>query len=143
MPVVFSTIELSSRSHVELMDITSRVEKVVHSSKIKNGLVLVYSQHTTSAIRVNESEKNLLKDVEVFLSSLAPSGKKYGHDRDPVDGRKNAHSHLKSWILSSSETVPLQGGKLLLGNWQRIFFVELDGPRDSRKVIVEVVGETK
>jgi secondary thiamine-phosphate synthase enzyme len=79
--------------------------------------------------------------MENFLEKLAPKNGKYGHDINPVDGRKNAHAHLKSLLLNSSESIPVQNGKMKMGNWQRVFFVELDGPRNERKIIVQVVGE--
>ncbi len=141
MKIHFFEIQLQTTTPVAFLDITERVQSMVDQSRVQNGMVLVYSQHTTSAIRVNESEKNLMNDVNTFLEKLAPVEAGYGHDRNPVDGRKNAHAHLHSWLLSSSETLPLREGKLSLGSWQRLFFVELDGPRPLRKVIVEVLGE--
>ncbi len=126
---------------VEFHDITTDVLKALHESKIENGIVTVYTQHTTCAIKINENEKNLMHDMLEFLEKVAPQRKNYLHDNHPIDGRKNAHSHLKALLLTASESIPIQDGKLLLGNWQRVFLVELDGPREKRNVIVHVMGE--
>lgn len=141
MKAIVEKIELVSKKHFELTDISNQVNKIVEKSGLKNGIIHVYTQHTTSAIKINENEAELLKDFEKLLNQLIPSGKGYGHDKSPVDDRKNAHSHLRSFFMSASETIPLIDKKMMLGTWQKIFFIELDGPRDKRTVIVQVLGE--
>ncbi len=126
---------------VELHDITAEAEAVVKKSKIKYGLLTIYTQHTTCAIKINENEDKLQEDMLTFLEKIVPQKGKYGHDTHPIDNRKNAHSHLKALLLTASENIPVQEGKLLLGEWQRIFFIELDGPREKRNVIFHVMGE--
>jgi secondary thiamine-phosphate synthase enzyme len=137
----FHTIQLSTHAGVEFHDVTIHVLQAVKKSKLADGMVLVFTPHTTCSIKLNENEKNLVQDMTAFLEQRAPTKGKYGHDVDPIDGRKNAHSHLKSLILNSSETIPLRNGELLLGGWQKIFFVELDGPREKREIVVQILGE--
>ena len=102
--------------------------------KIKDGLCLIYTPHATAAVIINESwDPNIGDDFLDALNELIPEGK-WRHDR--VDG--NAAAHIKAAILGPSETVLVKNGELVLGRWQNIFFVELDGPRERREVIVYV-----
>lgn len=128
------------------LDITDDVAAVVRSSGVRDGVVHVYSTHTTAAVRVNENEQLLLRDFARFLERLAPAGNgAYEHDdiarrvNVPPDEPINGHAHCRHLLLSSSETVPLVDGQLELGRWQRIFLVELCSPRE-RSVVVQVLG---
>jgi len=128
------------------LDITDDVSSIVRSSGVREGVVHVYSTHTTAAVRVNENEELLLRDFARFLERLAPAGNGvYEHDdfarrvNLPPNEPVNGHAHCRHLLLSSSETLPLVDGRLALGVWQRIFLVELCSPRD-RTVIVQVVG---
>ena len=125
---------------VEFIDITERVRRVLSSSGVKDGLVTVFTRHTTTAVKINERCERLQEDMLSFLERAVP-GAAYRHDEDTVDGRANARSHIMSLLLSASETVPAADGKLVLGDWQSIFFVELDGPRERRGVCVKIMGE--
>lgn len=125
---------------VEFIDITERVRRVLSSSGVKDGLVTVFTRHTTTAVKINERCERLQEDMLSFLERAVP-GAAYRHDEDTVDGRANARSHIMSLLLSASETVPAAGGELVLGDWQSIFFVELDGPRERRGVCVKIMGE--
>lgn len=132
---------LTSSKQIDFIDITRHVHEIVKTSGIKNGLVSVFSNHTTTAIRVNESCDRLQKDMENFLSDIAPSHKPYKHNETAVDGRGNAHSHLLALLTGGSEIIPVSNGKISLGRWQSVFCVELDGPRPKRDVTVTVIGE--
>ena len=101
------------------------------------GIVSIFSRHSTSAIVVNENERGLLNELEFMLDNLVSDKFSYEHDR--IDD--NARSHLKSFLLSSSECLPVKNGKLDLGTWQSVFFIELDGPRRARTVTLTMVGE--
>jgi secondary thiamine-phosphate synthase enzyme len=96
----------------------------------------VFSRHSTSGVVINENEKGLVEDFKDALESLVPQDKQYRHNR--IDN--NADAHIRSFIMGSSETLPVENGKLSLGTWQSVFFVELDGPR-SRKVTLTFIGE--
>jgi secondary thiamine-phosphate synthase enzyme len=139
-------IEKESRSQVEFIDITHEVEEVVRESKIKSGQVLVFSPHTTVGISINQNETLLMQDFQRLLYKLVPIDERYSHDLFELksgsksDGRSNGHSHCKNLILGVSETIPIEEGKLLLGERQNIFMVELDGGR-KRDIVVQVIGE--
>ncbi len=123
-------IDIQTRERVEIVDITSEVEKVVSGS----GVAVVYTPHTTTAITVNEAEIGLLEDLINALSKLIPRGAGYKHDR--IDN--NADAHLKAAIVGNAAVIPVEDGRLALGTWQRILFIEFDGPR-RRRVYVRVV----
>lgn len=127
-------IILNTNKNFEIIDITSQINQVID---IDSGIVNVFSKHSTSAIVVNENESGLLKDLELMLGDLVSD--KYSWQHDKIDN--NAKSHLKSFILSSSETIPVVNGKLDLGTWQSVFFIELDGPRTGRTVGLTFIGD--
>ncbi len=137
MKVYFRTLEFKTTKQVQLVDITREVERIVRESEVKNGICLVYAPHATGAIIANEHESGLIKDMENKLKELFPRGAGYLHDR--IDD--NANAHLASAFVSSSRIFPVKDGELVRGTWQNIFFVEMDGPRYSRRVVVEVLGE--
>lgn len=141
MQYLIEKIHLASKEPIELQDITDQVKSIVAASGLKNGLVTILSQHTTAYIDVNEKEEMLLKDMVTFLKRLVPRDGDYLHNLKPIDGRDNAHSHLIGMFMNASATLPLADGKLLLGEWQSIFFIELDGPREKRTVTIQLIGE--
>jgi secondary thiamine-phosphate synthase enzyme len=115
----------------EMIDLTARVADIVARADVAEGLCSVYTPHATAAIVVNENDDpNVCVDVLDALDRLIPAGI-WRHDR--VDG--NAASHIQATILGPGETIPIQQGKLLLGTWQAVMLVELDGPRDRRVVV--------
>jgi secondary thiamine-phosphate synthase enzyme len=140
------TIKKETSSQIEFVDITHDVEEAVKASGVKNGLVLVFSPHSTASIAINENETLLLQDFQRLLYKLVPVEERYSHDLFELkrtvksDGRSNGHSHCKDFLLGVSETVPIENGQMLLGQHQNIFFVEMDGGR-KRDIIVQVIGE--
>jgi secondary thiamine-phosphate synthase enzyme len=139
-------INLVSKKQFEVIDITAKVEEVLKSSEVVNGLVTIFSPHTTAAVKLNHNEPLLLQDIMKLLYRVAPVDINYSHDlfeiRTGLDAleRSNGHAHVKAFLLGSSETIPVENSNMALGQKQSIFFVELDGGRD-RNVIVEVIGE--
>ena len=138
-------IELHTNTGIALHDITPDIRNLVSRSGIVDGFVTVTSQHTTTALAINENEERLLTDVKNFLQRLIPPGDHYLHNdialRDcPPDEPENAHSHLAAMLLGSSEVIHLQQGNLVLGQWQSVMLYELDGPR-QRQVAVQVYGK--
>ncbi|WP_456475037.1 secondary thiamine-phosphate synthase enzyme YjbQ [Candidatus Pyrohabitans sp.] len=125
------TIKTGKR--VELIDITGEVAGAVREAKVEQGLVNVYTRHTTTAIFINEAEGGLLRDYLALLEKLVPARAGYAHDR--IDS--NAHAHLRSMLLGSSVSIPVVEARPALGTWQRILFAELDGPR-QRSFLVSV-----
>ena len=127
---------------IEFIDLTDQIDEHLRRENIRHGAVTVFSRHTTAAIKINEAEELLLEDFKHFLRGLCPAEGAYHHNdmarRKPpiaVDERPNGHSHLMHLLLSTSETIPVVDSRLALGTWQRVFMIELDGPR-SREVIV-------
>jgi len=139
-------IEIKIKEKLEFVDITGRVKEVVKKSGIREGFVVVFTTHTTSAIRINENERFLIEDMKSFLEKLAPSSGYYKHDNIaerecPPDERINGHSHLKALLLGASETIPITNGEICLGKWQSVFYVDLDGGDRKRKISLQVFGE--
>lgn len=134
MTVKTHSFKINTDKNFEIIDITSKINELID---IEEGIISIFSKHSTSAIVVNENEQGLLSDFEFMLSNLVTDKYSYQHDR--IDN--NAKSHLKSFLLSSSECLPIKNSKLDLGTWQSVFFIELDGPRRSRTITLTMVGE--
>ena len=134
MTVKSIDIIITTNKNFEIIDITSKINELID---IEKGIISIFSHHSTSAIVVNENERGLLNDFEFMLDNIVSDKFSYEHDR--IDN--NAKSHLKSFLLSSSECLPVKDFKLDLGTWQSVFFVELDGPRKNRRITLTVVGE--
>lgn len=145
MPIINEFIEVETDKGISIHNITPQVVKRLNATDIKSGQVLVFSRHTTTALAINENEERLLADIKIYLEKLAPPSEKYLHNdlhlRDvPPDEPMNAHSHLMSMMLSTSEVIPVVDGKLALGTWQSVLFFDLDGPR-KRTVFIQISGE--
>jgi secondary thiamine-phosphate synthase enzyme len=134
--VYSKSVSVRSSRNKEMIDITGDVARVVEEAGITEGLVLVFTTHTTTGLYINEHESGLVNDLESVLCGLVPAGGGYKHDR--VDD--NAASHIQSVLLSPSVVIPVEGGRPSLGTWQAVFLAERDGPR-SRTVKVKVMGE--
>jgi len=136
-----TTIACKTDQPIDIIDITDEVRAALEATGLKQGTVTLLSRHTTACININEREEQLKQDMTTFLKRFIPKDGDWLHNLDTIDGRDNAHSHLLGLFMTSSETVPFADGKLLLGTWQSIFFVELDGPREKREVLVHIQGE--
>ena len=134
MTVKNHSIKINTNRNFEIIDITSTINELID---VENGIISIFSKHSTSAIVVNENESGLLNDLEFTLNNLITEKFTYQHDR--IDD--NAKSHLKSFLLSSSECLPIKNGRLDLGTWQSVFFIELDGPRHGRTISLTIIGE--
>ena len=126
---------VETRHRSEVVDVTGLVEGAVRASGVEEGIAVVQSPHTTTAVVVNEREGRLVKDILDWAAKMAPRGAGYRHDG--TDG--NAHAHLQGVMMGTSVTIPVAEGRLALGTWQSVLFVELDGPR-SRRLHVQVMG---
>lgn len=129
-------IQIETNKKNALFDITSRVEEIVHNSKIQSGIVNIYAQGATAAIMIQENWDNSVQnDVVNLLSKLIPAGV-WEHDAQDSNG----DAHLKAGIVGPSETVPIVSGKMGLSTWQNIFFCEFDGPRSKRNIVVSILS---
>ena len=129
--------EFTVRTHSqeEFIDITNSVKEVVTSSHIQKGVAVICVPHTTAGVTINESaDPSVVEDILEVLRRVVPFNFPYRH----LEG--NASAHIKTSIIGSSISVLVEGGNLILGTWQGIFFCEFDGPR-TRRVWVDVIGE--
>ena len=128
-----SLINISTTNRVDLIDITSQVQKAVSESHIDDGIVIVYVPHTTCGITINEgSDPDVVRDIKYQLAKLIPYQQGYHH----LEG--NSDSHIKTCLIGSSENIVLENGKLALGTWQSIFLCDFDGPR-NRKIYIKII----
>ena len=133
--VVFNDkIVFSTRGEIELKDLTGKVHEVVRKSGIKNGLVHVFAPHATGVLILTEHEPSLDQDVKEFLEKIIPKHDNYHHP-------SNAHSHLRSMLLSPDKTLPVIDGQVIFGTWQSLVFVETDVYSRQRTIIMQVIGE--
>jgi secondary thiamine-phosphate synthase enzyme len=141
-----AAFRLVTTSPVELTDVTEQVQAFVKAAGLATGWVNVQTRHTTTGVVVNENEPLLLGDLQALLERLAPRAIPYAHDALHLraaalpDERPNGHAHAKALLLRSTESLNVADGRLQLGRWQRILFVELDGPR-QRELSLVVLGE--
>ena len=140
---------LETHAPIQFLDITDEVAELVRLAGIREGAVTVFSRHTTAAICIQEAEPLLLEDLQAFLERSAPAHHHYKHNDFRVrtvhmhdDESPNGHAHCLQLMLGTSETIPVADGELLLGTWQRVFLVELDGPRAAREVVIQALGTT-
>lgn len=121
------SISVDTSSKIEVIDITSRVDNEVSRADFTNGLVFVSTLHTTCAVILNESDPDLIEDLQNYARDLATSGQfKHRHGPDP----KHAASHILSSLFNQSQSIPVSEGQLLLGTWQRVSLFEFEGPRE-------------
>jgi secondary thiamine-phosphate synthase enzyme len=139
-------LQLETEYPTQFIDMTTRLEDVVARAGIRTGVVHVQTLHTTTAVVVNEHEPLLLADFESALERLVPAGAGYRHDdalsrtANVIAGERiNGHAHCRALLLPSAASLHVVDGTLLRGRWQRVFFLELDGPRE-RQVSVLVLG---
>jgi len=142
-----TSIRIATEHPIQFVDLTEQVELLVAEAGIHTGLVNIQTLHTTTAIVVNEHEPLLLSDFESLFAAVAPLRGPYRHDDASArtvnlapGERPNGHAHCRALLLGTSVSLNVSDGRLRLGRWQRIFFVELDGPR-MREISVLVIGE--
>jgi secondary thiamine-phosphate synthase enzyme len=136
-----TTISCQTNHPIDIIDITAEVRSALEATGLQQGTLTLLSRHTTACININEKEERLMQDMTTFLKRFIPKDGDWLHNLETVDGRDNAHSHLLGLFMSSSETIPFTEGRLMLGEWQSIFFIELDGPRPRREILVHIQGE--
>jgi secondary thiamine-phosphate synthase enzyme len=135
------TLTVQTEERVELIDVTDRVAALVRSTAVREGIVSLWSMHTTFAVFMNESQQALHADIKRLLEKMVDRDADWKHnDPDHSDcDRLNADAHLRAMLLGHSLTLHVTRGELVLGQWQRVLVAELDGPR-SRTLRVQVMG---
>jgi len=140
MPVFTDTISLSTRGHADIQDITAQAQDVLRKHGLKEGSLTLFVPGSTGALTTVEYEPGLLKDLPEAFERLAPSNQRYHHDDTWHDG--NGHSHVRASLLGPSLVVPFSAGKLLLGTWQQIVFIDFDNRSRNRSIIAQVMGDS-
>ena len=136
MKVWTKEISFPTSKEIELVNITSKVEKILEESEVKEGICILFAPHATGMLIINEDEPGLKEDILQSLQRLIPKKANYRHDE--IDD--NAFSHILSALIGTEKVIPIKNGRLQLGTWQEIFFVETDGPRERRRVVVTIIG---
>ncbi|PIS42525.1 MAG: hypothetical protein COT24_03075 [Candidatus Kerfeldbacteria bacterium CG08_land_8_20_14_0_20_40_16] len=137
MKWVTENIEFATGEKYQLLDITYDIEEKINSLSIESGVCIINVPHATAGLIANENETGVKEDILNRILALAPENVTYQHDR--IDN--NARAHVISSIIGTDSVFIIEEGRLVRGIWQNIFFVELDGPRSVRKVVIKIFGE--
>jgi secondary thiamine-phosphate synthase enzyme len=128
------SISIKTNSREEILDITNKIQEFVSKNNIKDGVIILFVPHTTAAITINEGyDEDVKIDILNHMKKLIPKSPDFRH----VEG--NSDAHIKSSLFGVSEIIIVNNGKLILGTWQRILFMEFDGPR-TRKIYIKVIS---
>jgi secondary thiamine-phosphate synthase enzyme len=133
------TISVKTKGFSDIIDMTPHVIEVLKRSRIVNGLVTVFCPGSTGAVTTIEYESGVLGDLKKAIERIAPSNIPYEHDKRWGDG--NGFSHVRAALMKPSLTIPLVEGKLTLGTWQQIVFIDFDNRSRERNVLVHMIGE--
>ena len=132
-------IEISSRGHADIHDLTDSLANIVEGSQVENGVVTVFTPSATSALTTIEYESGALDDLRRSLDELAPQDAEYRHNLRWGDG--NGHAHLRAALLKPGISIPIVAGMLTLGTWQQVIFLDFDNRSRQRRLVVQIVGE--
>jgi secondary thiamine-phosphate synthase enzyme len=137
--VITQELELRTRGHCDIQDITSQVSGVVRDSGLQAGVVTVFCPGSTGGLTTIEYENGALADLRQVFDEIAPPDRNYRHHLRWGDD--NGQSHVRAALIGPSLTVPFVGGRLTLGTWQQIVFLDFDTRSRSRRLVVQVMGE--
>ena len=133
------TVSLKTKGFSDIIDMTRHVVTVIERSGIENGLVTVFCPGSTGAVTTIEYESGVLRDLQKALEKIAPSDIPYEHDKRWGDG--NGFSHVRAALMKPGFSIPLVSGRLILGTWQQIIFIDFDNRKRERDILVHVIGE--
>jgi secondary thiamine-phosphate synthase enzyme len=136
--IVTERLSVSTRGDCHIVDLTAQVTEKVEEHGLRDGHVLVFVPGSTGAVTTVEYEPGLLRDLPEFFERIVPRGHRYHHEETWHDG--NGHAHVRASLLGPSLTVPVAGGKMLLGTWQQIVFVDFDNRPRRREIVVQLNG---
>jgi len=139
MTVVTKYVQLASKGEGDVVDITGRVQRCVDETGLGRGIVAIFVSGSTGAVTTMEYEPGLVRDLPEMLERVAPRDRAYAHQETWNDD--NGHSHVKASLIGPSLVVPFVDGKLTLGTWQQIVFLELDIRPRSRRIVLQVTGQ--
>ncbi len=141
MDIYTEYLSLQSRGFNDIIDISSRLNEILHDSGFTEGQMTIFVSGSTAGITTIEYEPGLLRDLPEFFEGIIPMKKSYHHDQTWHDG--NGYAHLRSSLIKPFFTVPFQAGRLLLGTWQQIVFIDFDNRSRQRKLVVQMIGMKK
>lgn len=133
MKVFSSSFTFDTEREFDFVNLSARIDRIVGNSGIKEGIAIIFAGHATGVLIITENESRLLRDIREFLQDLVPSKNRYHHPG-------NAFSHLRSMILTPSKVIPIHDGRLALGTWQSIFWVEAEARPRHRRIEVNIIG---
>jgi secondary thiamine-phosphate synthase enzyme len=139
MPVKTKTLSFQTRGNDDMVDITSMVQDALSESGLSGGIVTVFVPGSTASVTTIEYEPGLIKDLPRAMEKLAPRGAHYDHDARWGDG--NGYAHVRASTIGPGLVVPFENGRLMLGTWQQIVFIDFDNRPRARNVIVQAMGE--
>jgi secondary thiamine-phosphate synthase enzyme len=139
LKITSKRINFKTRGETDIIDITGEVTNAIKASEIRNGIVTIFVPGATGAVTTIEYEPGLLKDLPAMLERIAPKEIEYEHEKRWHDG--NGHSHVRASLLGPSITIPFEDGRLTLGTWQQIVFIELDNKSRSREIVLQIMGD--
>ncbi len=139
MAVSTKSLKIHSNAENQMIDLTQETTDFIKKSGILKGIVTVFVSGSTGSIITIEYEPGLIKDFPEMLDRIIPRDLDYGHEQMWHDG--NGHSHVKASLVGPSLTIPFMNGKLCLGRWQQIVFIELDTRGRNRDLILQIIGE--
>jgi secondary thiamine-phosphate synthase enzyme len=132
-------LKFNTRGNGDIIDITDSIREKIKASGLKSGMANVFTPSATSALTTIEYEPGLLQDLPEFMEKILPSGVPYKHDQTWHDG--NGYAHLRAALVGPDISVPFTDGRLHLGTWQQVVFLEFDNRRRSRKLVLKIIGE--
>lgn len=134
MRISSKSIEFATKGEIDFIDLTEKTRKAVSEANLANGVVHIFAPHATGIVILTENDPSLLEDIKRTLERLIPRQAPYSHP-------SNAHSHLRSVFLPPDRTLPILNGKLALGTWQSLLYIETDVHPRHRTVIIQILGE--
>ncbi len=139
MTVKTLSLTLSTRGNADIQDITDPLTACLAESGLKDGILTIFCPSSTSAVTTIEYEPGVVSDLKRLFDEIIPSNKAYAHDAAWGDG--NGHSHVRAALLKASLTIPFVSGRLTLGTWQQVIYLDFDNRPRRRELVVQILGE--
>jgi len=139
MPIKTGSLILSTRGNADVHDITDELARLVAESDLRTGTLTVFCPSSTSGVTTIEYEPGAVADLRRLFDEIVPAGRAYAHEAAWHDG--NGHSHVRAALLGPSLTVPFVAGRLTLGTWQQVIYVDFDVRARRRELVVQIIGE--
>jgi secondary thiamine-phosphate synthase enzyme len=139
MQIKLNHIFLTTQGNTDIIDITQRVNDCLHSSNLMNGLVTIFCPSSTSGVTTIEYEPGVVQDFKRIFNTMIPIEFNYHHDEAWHDG--NGHSHIRAALLKASITIPVVDGRMTLGTWQQLVYIDFDTKPRKREIIIQILGD--